>query len=105
MDLKILWTETARNHLEKINDYYRIKTNIKVAQHIVNQIFDKVLILEKQPLAGQSEPLLKHRKTKYRYLIQGNYKIIYWIEDNYIKVAAIFDCRQNPNKIKTTIKS
>ena len=100
MDLKIFWTDTARNNLEQIHDYYKITTKIKVAKHITNQIFDKILILEKQPLAGQSEPILIHKKHKYRYLVQGNYKIIYWIEDYYIKIAAIFDCRQNPNKIK-----
>lgn len=104
MDLKVLWTETARNHLEDINNYYKIKASIKVAQKIINQIFDKTLTLEKQPLAGQIEFLLKHRKHEYRYLVQGNYKIIYWIEDNYVKIAAVFDCRQNPDKIKTTIK-
>ena len=104
MDLKILWTETARNHLEDINNYYKLKASIKVAQKIVNQIFDRLLVLETQPLTGQIELLLKHRKHKYRYLVHGNYKIIYWIEDNYVKIAAIFDCRQNPNKMKTEIK-
>ncbi|MCD4833189.1 MAG: hypothetical protein K8R31_05275 [Bacteroidales bacterium] len=34
------------------------------------------------------------------FLVVGNYKIIYWIEDNYIKIATIFDCRQNPEKFK-----
>ena len=28
------------------------------------------------------------------------YKIIYWIEDNYIKIATVFDSRQNPEKMK-----
>jgi hypothetical protein len=28
------------------------------------------------------------------------YKIIYWIEDKYIKIATVFDIRQNPEKIK-----
>lgn len=104
MDLKIFWTETARNHLEDIYYYYKIKAGIKVSQNIVNEIFGKALILEKQPFAGQIEFLLKHRKHKYRYLVQGNYKIIYWIEDHYVKIAAVFDCRQNPNKIEIGIK-
>jgi plasmid stabilization system protein ParE len=103
MDLKVFWTETARNQLEEINNYYRFKASIKVAQKLINQILDKALILKTQPQAGQVELLLKHRKYEYRYLIQGNYKIIYWIEDNYIKIASVFDCRQNPNKIKSEI--
>jgi hypothetical protein len=33
-------------------------------------------------------------------LIEGNYKIIYWIDNQNIKIAAVFDCRQNPAKMK-----
>jgi hypothetical protein len=42
---------------------------------------------------------LKDRKFIYRFIVVRNYKIIYWIEDNYIKIASVFDTRQNPNKI------
>lgn len=24
---------------------------------------------------------------------------VYWIEDSYIKIATVFDCRQNPKKL------
>ncbi len=29
-----------------------------------------------------------------------NYKITYWKQDNYINIAVVFDCRQNPVKMK-----
>jgi plasmid stabilization system protein ParE len=28
------------------------------------------------------------------------YKVIYWIEEPYVKIATVFDCRQNPVKMK-----
>lgn len=34
------------------------------------------------------------------YLVSGNYKIIYLIDENLITIATIFDCRQNPVKLK-----
>ncbi len=98
MDVKVLWTETARNQLEDISDYYKNKVSKKVAKKILNQIFNKALVLEKHPLTGQVEQLLISRKNEYRYLIEGRYKIIYWIEGDYVRIAAVFDCRQNPKK-------
>jgi len=45
--------------------------------------------------------LLKDRKETYRYLIFKNYKILYSVDSqqNLIKVADVFDTRQNPKKI------
>lgn len=99
MDLRVLWTDTARFQLEDIYDYYKTKASLKVAKKIVTQILDKTITLEKHPTAGQIEELLKERLNSYRYLIEGNYKIIYWIDDNYIKIASVLDCRQNPKKM------
>ena len=100
MDLRIFWTETARYQLEDIFDYYKAKASLNTARKIVKKIVDKSITLEKNPTVGQKEELLKERKNQYRYLVEGNYKIIYWIEDNYVKIASVFDCRQNPTKLK-----
>ncbi|MGQ1947823.1 type II toxin-antitoxin system RelE/ParE family toxin [Geofilum sp. OHC36d9] len=100
MDLRIFWTDTAKYQLEDIFDYYKSKVSIKTAKKIVGKIVDKTLTLKKNPTIGQKEELLTERKNEYRYLVEGNYKIIYWIEDNYAKISAVFDCRQNPVKMK-----
>ena len=100
MELKVFWTNTARFQLEDIFNYYKFKASIRVARKLVKQIIERTIQLEKNPESGPKEPLLTDRKFEYRYLVEGNYKIIYWIEDNYIKVATVFDCRQNPEKIK-----
>nr|WP_264554426.1 hypothetical protein [Flavobacterium sp. N1861] len=54
------------------------------------------------PEIGQEESLLKQRSVHYRYLVFKNYKIIYSIdnEKGFIKIADVFDTRQNPLKIK-----
>ena len=60
--------------------------------------------LEKQPFIGALEPLLQARVKEYRYLVQENYKIIYFVEEekNEVVVANLFDSRQNPSKIEET---
>ena len=100
MDLKVFWTDTAIEKLEDIFDYYKNKVGIEVAKNIVGLIVDSTINLESQPKIGQVEELLINRANEYRYLVSGNYKIIYWIEELYIKIATVFDCRQNPIKIK-----
>ena len=100
MEVKIFWTEFATNQLEQIFDFYKYNANIKTAGKIVVQIVDRTMMLEKNPLIGPKEPLLERRDKEYRYFLEGNYKIIYFIEENYIKISSIFDCRQNPIKIE-----
>ena len=100
MDLKVVWTDIAKFRLEAIFFYYKDKAGITVARKMTAQIIAKADSLEKQPTIGPIEELLKNRRNTYRYIIQGNYKIIYWIEDSYIKIATVFDCRQNPKKIR-----
>ena len=96
---RIFWTEFATNQLEQIFDYHKYKANIKIAKKIIFQIIDRTILLETNHFIGPKEPLLTKRKNEYRYLVEGNYKIIYFIEENQIKIISIFDCRQNPIKI------
>lgn len=102
MGLRVFWTDTAKYQLEDIFDYYKSKASINTAKKLVGKIVDKTLTLEKNPTVGQKEELLSERKKEYRYLVEGNYKIIYWVEQNLVKVASVFDCRQNPDKMKLT---
>lgn len=48
---------------------------------------------------GPKEELLSDYPVDYRYLVESNYKIIYWKKENLITIASVFDCRQNPEKI------
>jgi toxin ParE1/3/4 len=100
MEIRIEWSELAENQLKDIFDYYSLEVSDTIAWKIVNKIIDKVSILKNSPLAGTKEELLSEYSKGFRYLIEGNYKIIYWNKENRITIASVFDCRQNPLKIK-----
>lgn len=104
MGLEILWSQFAEDKLYDIFHYYKFKAGIKIAKKIVNEIVDKTLILEQNSQAGQIEELLIERKQEFRYLVSGNYKIIYYInlETKRIIIANVFDTRQNPLKLNET---
>jgi toxin ParE1/3/4 len=77
--------------------------SLQVAQGIIQSVIDSTILLETQPKIGQREDLLRNRKNEYRYLVSGNYKVIYWIEEPYVKIATVFECRQNPVKLKKEV--
>lgn len=100
MEIMIEWAEQSERQLKDIFDYYSFEVSPRIARKIVNKIFDRVTILESNPLAGQKEELLSDYPEDFRYLVESNYKIIYWKKENLITIASVFDCRQNPEKIK-----
>lgn len=72
----------------------------KVADKIRKSVFNSTRPLIKDPLIGVIEENLKDLKQGHRYLVEGNYKIIYKVFQNNIYITDIFDCRQNPQKMK-----
>lgn len=99
MEIKVFWSELALNQLEQIFDYYKYKANIMVARKIVSALVDRTIQLKNNPQSGIKEPLLENRDKEYRFLVEGNYKIIYFRNNNYINISSVFDCRQNPEKL------
>lgn len=99
MVMSVFWTDTALESLEIIFEFYNLQAGKVVAKKIIKKIVDSTIHLETNPKSGQREELLKNRGFEYRYIINGNHKIIYWIDGKTIKIATVFDCRQNPTKL------
>jgi len=104
MKFEIIWSNYAESQLDKIFEYYLENANYKVAKTIIDKIINDPNRLLLNTEIGQKEELLKYREEEYRYLICDNYKIIYSIDQrqSLIKIANVFDTRQNPKKIDKT---
>lgn len=104
MTFKIIWSEFAETQLDEIHEYYKKQASLQTAKKLLNGIINEPEKLIKTPLIGQEEELLKQRGIHYRYLIFKDYKLIYSVdmENALIKIADVFDTRQNPPKIKRT---
>lgn len=104
MKLKIIWSDYAESQLDKIFEYYLENASYKVARKIIEKIINEPDKLLFDPEICQKEELLKDRIEEYRYLICDNYKIIYSVDQKQplIKIANVFDTRQNPEKIDKT---
>lgn len=72
---------------------------IQVAQDIKSRIFEKTQLLSKNPEMGSIELGLDHLGLGHRYLVSGNFKIIYLLQGSNVFITDVFDTRQNPEKI------
>ncbi|MEQ8478044.1 type II toxin-antitoxin system RelE/ParE family toxin [Fulvivirga sp.] len=102
--MKTIWSEFAESQLDEIFEYYQGKVSPKIALELINGIINEPEKLAKSPYIGQEEELLKEREIEYRYLVYKNYKLIYSVDktNGFIKIADVFDTRQNPPKLKRT---
>ncbi|WP_317171989.1 type II toxin-antitoxin system RelE/ParE family toxin [Flavobacterium pokkalii] len=85
-------------------EYYLEKAGNRVAKQIIEKIILEPNKILSHPEITQVEELLLDREKEYRYLVCGNYKIIYSIDtkQKLIMIADVFDTRQNPVKMKRT---
>lgn len=97
---QIIWTNFAISELKNIYLYYRMVASDKVADKIRKSIFDGTKQLITQPLIGAVEENLIDLSQGHRYIVVDNYKIIYRVIQLDIYITDIFDCRQNPKKMK-----
>jgi toxin ParE1/3/4 len=100
----VIWTQPAEDDLENIFNYYKKEASEDIAQEIVIKLLDAldIFLLPKIETSkiGQTEPSLEPFNQGHRYLVEGHYKIIYFIQDGYVYVTHAFDTRQDPNKKK-----
>jgi len=101
---EVIWTIPAKQDLKDIYAYLS-EISETIAYRQVIKILDKTALLEMGfDELGQADPLLKHTRKNFRYLVSGNYKIIHRVDDNAIHLIAVFDTRQNPSKLKKKIR-
>ncbi|MEI6139388.1 MAG: type II toxin-antitoxin system RelE/ParE family toxin [Mariniphaga sp.] len=102
--MKVLWTKSALASLRDIYIYYKEKASIVVANRIRDEVLTSSDQLEHHALSGQIEESLEVLKESHRYILRGQYKIIYKIKNGKVYITDVFDTRQNPEKIKTRNK-
>ena len=98
--MRIVWTRSAVSELEYIYKFYKRNASVSVARNLKLQLFTSVKQLENHPFSGPIEENLIGTKYEYRYLVEGNYKIIYRCDDNIVYITDVFDCRRDPQKMQ-----
>ncbi|HYF67738.1 MAG TPA: type II toxin-antitoxin system RelE/ParE family toxin [Ohtaekwangia sp.] len=97
--VKVIWSTEALVDLEIIYDFLAERSQ-QAAQSVIEKILSRVRQIETFPESGAKQVVLKNTDKDYRYLVEGNYKIIYRITDQQAYIATVFDTRYNPDKLK-----
>jgi toxin ParE1/3/4 len=88
--VKVIWTDSAIQDLNDIGEYIA-KDSERYAEITVEKLFNSVDILEVHPLLGKMIPEFENKNI--RELIQGNYRIIYLIMDEFrIDILTVHNC-------------
>lgn len=100
--MKVVWTELAKSQLKEACQYYKEAASANVAASIKSKVYEKTKKLSRFPEMGQRESNPLVAAMNYRYLVSGNYKIVYRIvlEENIVLISAVFDTRQNPDDLR-----
>ncbi|RHR58781.1 type II toxin-antitoxin system RelE/ParE family toxin [Parabacteroides sp. AF17-28] len=99
----IKWAPIAKQNLQDIYQFYLPETGRKKALEIVQTIKDEARYLLISPGVGQYE-MIDNRQTAYRYIVKRHWKLYYTIENNYIRIAFVWDTRQDPQRLRCLLK-
>lgn len=90
--IKVVWTYTAKNQLQKIFNYYKEKS-IQGANNIKNEILNSTKNIHFIDQYQKDEI-----ESQYRRIIVRDYKILYFVEDEVIYISKIFSTKRNLTK-------
>lgn len=91
----VIWSKTAENQLFEIFDYWNIRTgNKKYSQKINARVERAIKVIIDFPFSSKPTDFLDVRQS-----ILEEYSIYYKISENFIRISAFWDNRQDPQKL------
>ena len=71
----------------------------RIYQEFMDEVEQTVLALADMHTMGKLDPLFVHRKRAYRsFIIRRLNKIVYFVENDTLYIAAFWDIRREPKK-------
>lgn len=102
--MQIEVSKRAQSQWLRILVYYNETGGERAAANLHKRYLQKVERLLKYPESGSPEPLLGDRKIRYRaVIIKDYYKLVYYVKGDVLRIAAFWDMRMHPDKLRKTI--
>lgn len=98
--MQVIWTTQAQEQVKLAMNYCKATFGTRILIRFSNQLKDDVIRLSNNPFMGPLEPLLKGRKVAYRSLvIHKLYKLVYYVDNETIYIADLWDVRRDPERL------
>lgn len=102
--MQVKYNATARRQINCTIDYYLEHYGKQATINLAHEIDEKVKMLRRYPEIGFPEPLLKEYYLLYRATIIGrHHKIIYYVRGKTLRIAAFWDMRMSPERLKRMV--
>jgi len=95
--MKVYWTDTAQRHLGAIHAYIA-QNSPQYAKRMVDRLTSRSQQFSTHPLSGRIVP--EYEISQIREVIEGPYRIIYYIKPDQIDVLAVIHGAMNIPKVK-----
>lgn len=89
--MKVFWTDTSVNQLSAIYNYVA-QNSPQYAQRLIQRITKRSEQIAKFPFSGRIVP--EFETQKMREVIEGNYRIIYYIKSEQIDIIGVVHCKE-----------
>ena len=97
--MKTSWDPGAKASFRQIARYINSRFGRKTRQKFIQEVKDMEDNLKRTPNLGSIDPLFSDRPIAYRsVVINGLSKMVYYVKDDTIRIAAFWDTRQEPNE-------
>ncbi len=90
--MNVWWTDNAENHLAHIHAYIA-QTSFEYAQAMVDRLTRRSQQIAEYPLSGCRVP--EYNLAQIREVIEGSYRIIYYISPDRIEIIAVLHGAMN----------
>ena len=92
---KVVYSEEALSHLDRLSDFLVRGVGVSAAAAVVDELLDGFDILKKMPHIGREhpDPLLADRG--YRVLILGQYAGVYLVLEETVWIAGVYHTKMD----------
>lgn len=97
--MKVVWAKQASESLQQIASYIYDNFGFDAKQKFLSEVIDMLSSLKFNPYIGKLDPYMEGFPTEYRCVfIHRRSKMVYYVENNDIVIAAFTDARRDPEE-------
>ena len=103
--MKLRWHPEAKRAMLQVGRYIRKEFGLKHALRFKQEVDETAKKLMRSPNIGQIDPLFNDMPVTFRsIIINGLNKMVYYVEDDTINIAAFWDTRMDEKAQASKIK-
>ena len=96
--LELRLTPIAVNDLQKIQQFIA-EDSVAMAEKVIQEFFKQFEVLIDFPYMGNALAKRVTFRTDYRYVVIGNYIVLYRVSENYLEIYRVINRYQDFTKI------